>query len=99
MATLPDQWSDDETTSGLNIHAAKFLPSLALAEKESSNNGLVAGVKEVPTTSPTVQEKLETRKESINLLFCGHVDAGKSTIGGQLLWVHWASPIHDDGSI
>ncbi|CAF4939268.1 unnamed protein product [Rotaria sp. Silwood1] len=25
------------------------------------------------------------KKEPINILFCGHVDAGKSTIGGHLL--------------
>jgi hypothetical protein len=25
------------------------------------------------------------KKESVNILFCGHVDAGKSTIGGQLM--------------
>ena len=28
------------------------------------------------------------RKEAINLLFCGHVDAGKSTLGGQLMFVY-----------
>ncbi|CAF0799038.1 unnamed protein product [Adineta steineri] len=26
-------------------------------------------------------------KEPVNILFCGHVDAGKSTIGGQLLYL------------
>ena len=25
------------------------------------------------------------KKESVNILFCGHIDAGKSTIGGQLM--------------
>ena len=25
------------------------------------------------------------KKESVNIVFCGHVDAGKSTIGGQLM--------------
>lgn len=28
---------------------------------------------------------LESRKEPVNIVFIGHVDAGKSTIGGQLL--------------
>ncbi|CAF3763818.1 unnamed protein product [Rotaria sp. Silwood1] len=27
------------------------------------------------------------KKEPVNILFCGHVDAGKSTIGGQLLYL------------
>jgi len=28
---------------------------------------------------------MEIRKEHINIVFIGHVDAGKSTIGGQLM--------------
>ena len=46
-----------------------------------------------PTTSTVPKEKknvvvkrdIVRKKESINILFCGHVDAGKSTISGQLL--------------
>jgi GTPase len=37
----------------------------------------------VPSTTTTTNE----RKETVNLIFCGHVDAGKSTIGGQILFV------------
>jgi peptide chain release factor subunit 3 len=29
----------------------------------------------------------ETRKERVNIVFIGHVDAGKSTIGGQLMYL------------
>ena len=44
-------------------------------------------------TSTVLKEKKGTivkceimrKKESVNILFCGHVDAGKSTIGGQLM--------------
>ncbi|KAK0409891.1 hypothetical protein QR680_004821 [Steinernema hermaphroditum] len=28
-----------------------------------------------------------TRKQHVNIVFCGHVDAGKSTIGGQLMYL------------
>uniref|UniRef100_A0A1I8A3M8 Tr-type G domain-containing protein n=1 Tax=Steinernema glaseri TaxID=37863 RepID=A0A1I8A3M8_9BILA len=28
-----------------------------------------------------------TRKQHVNIVFCGHVDAGKSTIGGQLMFL------------
>jgi len=34
------------------------------------------------TTTTTIE-----RKETVNLIFCGHVDAGKSTIGGQILYL------------
>jgi len=27
------------------------------------------------------------KKEHVNIVFIGHVDAGKSTIGGRILWV------------
>lgn len=29
----------------------------------------------------------ENRKEHVNIVFIGHVDAGKSTIGGQLMYL------------
>lgn len=40
--------------------------------------------------SPSAQEaqpEAKTRKERVNMVFVGHVDAGKSTIGGQLLYL------------
>lgn len=27
------------------------------------------------------------KKEPVNVIFCGHVDAGKSTIGGQIMYL------------
>jgi len=32
-----------------------------------------------------VKRDIVRKKEPINIVFCGHVDAGKSTIGGQLM--------------
>lgn len=32
-----------------------------------------------------VKRDIIRKKEPINIVFCGHVDAGKSTIGGQLM--------------
>ena len=32
-----------------------------------------------------VKRDIIRKKEPINIIFCGHVDAGKSTIGGQLM--------------
>jgi GTPase len=32
-----------------------------------------------------VKRDIIRKKEPVNIVFCGHVDAGKSTIGGQLM--------------
>ena len=32
-------------------------------------------------------ESVSTEKEHVNIVFIGHVDAGKSTIGGQLMYL------------
>ncbi len=32
-----------------------------------------------------VKRDIIRKKEPLNIIFCGHVDAGKSTIGGQLM--------------
>jgi GTPase len=32
-----------------------------------------------------VKRDIVRKKEPLNIIFCGHVDAGKSTIGGQLM--------------
>lgn len=34
-----------------------------------------------------VAREYKTKKEPINVIFCGHVDAGKSTIGGQIMFL------------
>ncbi|KAG0420618.1 hypothetical protein HPB47_003398 [Ixodes persulcatus] len=40
-----------------------------------------------PKKKPLKDEDQGPRKEHINVVFIGHVDAGKSTIGGQLLYL------------
>lgn len=34
----------------------------------------------------TLKRDIVRKKEPLNIVFCGHVDAGKSTIGGQLMY-------------
>ena len=34
-----------------------------------------------------VVREYKDKKETINVIFCGHVDAGKSTIGGQIMFL------------
>merc|ERR1712227_867363 len=36
---------------------------------------------------PKVEEATTTEKEHVNIVFIGHVDAGKSTIGGQIMYL------------
>jgi peptide chain release factor subunit 3 len=36
---------------------------------------------------PIVHRELKAKKEPVNVIFCGHVDAGKSTIGGQIMFL------------
>merc|ERR1719317_1272909 len=50
---------------------------MILASKKSSR------VKQKPKTV----ESVTTDKEHVNVVFIGHVDAGKSTIGGQMMYL------------
>ena len=34
-----------------------------------------------------VIREYKPKKEPVNVIFCGHVDAGKSTIGGQIMYI------------
>lgn len=34
---------------------------------------------------PKAEESTQSKKEHVNVVFIGHVDAGKSTIGGQIM--------------
>ncbi len=38
-----------------------------------------------PKKKQIVVREYKAKKEPINVVFCGHVDAGKSTIGGQIM--------------
>ncbi len=53
------------------------------------DEGAAADSEEVTRTKkkPVVVREYKPKKEPINVVFCGHVDAGKSTIGGQIMQV------------
>ncbi|KAG7302658.1 Eukaryotic peptide chain release factor GTP-binding subunit ERF3A [Plutella xylostella] len=44
-------------------------------------------IKKIPKKKPvrTMEELTRSKKEHVNVVFIGHVDAGKSTIGGQIM--------------
>ena len=50
---------------------------------ESSRTGGSAMPKEKKNV--VVKRDIVRKKEPLNILFCGHADAGKSTIGRQLM--------------
>jgi len=67
-------------------------------EKEDSTNGIVKELDSVdppeasapvatPPPKPKVVKPKAKRKDNVNIVFIGHVDAGKSTIGGNLLYL------------
>ncbi|KAI5651866.1 elongation factor tu GTP binding domain-containing protein [Phthorimaea operculella] len=41
--------------------------------------------KKIPKKKPVRVEETRSKKEHVNVVFIGHVDAGKSTIGGQIM--------------
>ncbi|XP_013143396.1 PREDICTED: eukaryotic peptide chain release factor GTP-binding subunit ERF3A isoform X2 [Papilio polytes] len=52
-------------------------------ELEQQEDGEAA--KKIPKKKPVRVEDTRSKKEHVNVVFIGHVDAGKSTIGGQIM--------------
>ena len=57
------------------------------ALEDPTSKASAAGGAAVPKEKKSVFVKRDIvrKKEPLNIIFCGHVDAGKSTIGGQLM--------------
>ncbi|CAF4107825.1 unnamed protein product [Rotaria socialis] len=54
----------------------------------TTNKTNAASVSVVPKEKKNVVKRdIVRKKEPLNIIFCGHVDAGKSTIGGQLMFL------------
>jgi len=55
----------------------------------TTNKTSTTGASTVPKEKKNVVVKRDIvrKKEPLNIIFCGHVDAGKSTIGGQLMFL------------
>lgn len=48
--------------------------------------------KDVPVVEDLYDPSTDSAKEHLNIVFMGHVDAGKSTMGGHLLYVELFCP-------
>lgn len=59
------------------------------AEEEEEEN-VEGGEKSEEVTKKkkkVIVREYKEKKETVNVIFCGHVDAGKSTIGGQIMYL------------
>lgn len=76
-----DSWEDNDNSANT--------PATTPDEEENS----ISDETYVPASKPRTKAKVETKeattteKEHINVVFIGHVDAGKSTIGGQIMYL------------
>ena len=57
---------------------------MAEGDEVSAEKGADGEASRVKKKKIVIRE-FKAKKEPINVIFCGHVDAGKSTIGGQIM--------------
>ncbi|RDW78534.1 translation termination factor GTPase eRF3 [Aspergillus mulundensis] len=62
-------------------------PSRAEIAKEKRDADAVAAEQKADVDEETLKEIYGEKKEHVNIVFIGHVDAGKSTLGGSILYV------------
>lgn len=71
-----DEFADEENDKVLDENTATSKASTTTATTTTA----------VPKEKKTIVKRdIVRKKEPLNIIFCGHVDAGKSTIGGQLM--------------
>jgi len=79
-----DSWEDvDQVTSGSGSPATTPEDEDVSMSESSS----VPASKPKTKVKPKPEEATTTEKEHVNVVFIGHVDAGKSTIGGQMMYL------------
>ncbi|KAH8427599.1 translation termination factor GTPase eRF3 [Aspergillus melleus] len=62
-------------------------PSRGEAAKAARDANAVAMEQQADVDESTLKEIYGEKKEHVNIVFIGHVDAGKSTLGGSILYV------------
>lgn len=86
-----DSWEDaaDSAHSGAGS-AHSGTPATTPEDEDvsmSESRGSVPASKPKTKVKPVEVEATTTEKEHVNVVFIGHVDAGKSTIGGQMMYL------------
>jgi len=81
-----DNWEDADNSEKSGAGTGSATPD----EEENSierDETFVPASKPRTKVKPKVEEATTTEKEHVNVVFIGHVDAGKSTIGGQIMYL------------
>ncbi|KAL4970717.1 translation termination factor GTPase eRF3 [Aspergillus stella-maris] len=73
------------TPSGRNS-PGRSSPSRGESAKEKRDANAVAMEQQADVDEETLKEIYGEKKEHVNIVFIGHVDAGKSTLGGSILY-------------
>lgn len=86
-----DSWEDVDHSVGSGTGNEEGTPATTPEDEDVSMSGSTSSA--VPASKPKTkvkpkpEEATTTDKEHVNVVFIGHVDAGKSTIGGQMMYL------------
>ncbi|KAI8550049.1 hypothetical protein RHMOL_Rhmol06G0074000 [Rhododendron molle] len=73
---MEEDWRDEDHEVNVNSQPAQVEPK-----------GTVEGKCQDISATEDIKDEEEVKKRHLNAVFIGHVDAGKSTIGGQILFL------------
>ncbi|KAM7152396.1 eukaryotic peptide chain release factor GTP-binding subunit ERF3A isoform 2-T2 [Macrochelys suwanniensis] len=79
-----ESWDHKEETCEAELGGG---PSGDAGHTEESAQEMMEEEEEMPTPKSVVAPPGAPKKEHVNVVFIGHVDAGKSTIGGQIMYL------------
>ncbi|XP_067407179.1 eukaryotic peptide chain release factor GTP-binding subunit ERF3A isoform X1 [Emydura macquarii macquarii] len=79
-----ESWDHKEETCEAELGGG---PSGDAGHTEESTQEMMEEEEEIPTPKSVVAPPGAPKKEHVNVVFIGHVDAGKSTIGGQIMYL------------
>uniref|UniRef100_A0A8C6IRI2 Tr-type G domain-containing protein n=5 Tax=Neoaves TaxID=3078114 RepID=A0A8C6IRI2_MELUD len=79
-----ESWDHKEETSEAELGSG---PTADAGPSEESAQEMMEEEEEIPKPKSVVAPPGAPKKEHVNVVFIGHVDAGKSTIGGQIMYL------------
>ncbi|NWT03497.1 ERF3A factor, partial [Mionectes macconnelli] len=79
-----ESWDHKEETSEAELGSG---PTGDAGPSEESAQEMMEEEEEIPKPKSVVAPPGAPKKEHVNVVFIGHVDAGKSTIGGQIMYL------------
>lgn len=78
-----DSW--EEVADGEQSDSPKKKDNEEVKEEEDEKGDIVPEIEKLKMKKKSPQQSTVKKKEHVNLVIIGHVDAGKSTIGGQIM--------------